>query len=116
MSKSCELTFLEACAALDAGKCTKIENEFGTQHMIDKEGCLATCGAPFDGIRRSPGGFLGKWHLVGIKPVKHVEVFEGIKWYMDQDSGVIYPSRFTTFPWKTLITKPSMKMTLSWEE
>ena len=33
---SYDLNFLEACKALDEDKCTKIENEFGSQYAIDK--------------------------------------------------------------------------------
>lgn len=116
MTTKYELDFLEACAALDAKKCKRIENEFGTSYTTDEDGILVYCGAPDRGIRRTPESFLCEWRLIDVKPVEHTEVIEEVGWHMIPHTGAVYPRSFRGLDWRRFIGKPKMKMTLTWME
>lgn len=72
------LTFLEACEALDKNRCERIENKFGHQYKVIN-GILGyvLCDNEIDkAIRLSPKDFLNKWRLIDEKPRTEERTFK----------------------------------------
>lgn len=111
-----DLDFLEACKALDEGRCEGIKYEGGCSYRKHKDRdvlVLDVCSSA--GIKITTKEFLGKWKLIGIKPVKRERIIEDVGWSQVRSGGITFPHG-SPFNWSTLVDKPPMKMTLEWEE
>lgn len=109
------LTFLEAVKALSEGKGKAIENAVGCRYEV-RDATLSYVSEEKEivGISLTPQSFLGKWGLVGSKPVKWKEIIHQVTWYKNRE--VIYPTAWPNSNWSKFLEKPPMKMTLEWEE
>lgn len=109
------LTFLEAVKALSEGKAKTIENTAGCRYEI-RNAILSYVFKEIEivGINLPPQSFLGKWRLVGLRPVKWKEILSEVTWHRNRE--VIYPTAWPNSNWSKFLEKPPMKMTLEWEE
>lgn len=84
------LNFLEACKALDEGRCKMIESEAcGTKYFVDDAGTLSLLKE--QGIKRTPKGFLGRWQLVNEKPQTEERTFKyWVVIWNDGSTPIIY--------------------------
>ena len=113
-----DLDFLEACKALDEGRCEGIKCEGGCSYSKQKgQDVIVLYECPTGGIKITTKEFLGKWGLVGIKPVKRKAVIQDVTWFRTGVEGfTVHRPYGSPFNWSTLVDKPPMKMTLEWEE